>query len=292
MTAEGKTMNRTAARGLLLTLMFSCCAVNAQDSLVFGPVESIARASGQVTILGQTIQFSSGTEMPLVSSSEILSGEHQLLIVAARAKNGRLVALNWSHANARYVAGASQVVVQGVVDSLSIDRAELLVGGLKVYYGDIVSPSASSLTVGDRIVVAGVQPVAGGALWAAKLDRLDISDTREATAVLAQSIRQRAAFSTVGAEAQSITGTGRQRAAGTGKLSITGTGIQSITGTGALSITGTGALSITGTGIHSITGTGTNSITGTGRASITGTGTLSITGTGLRSITGTGAASQ
>jgi hypothetical protein len=282
-------MKRTAAGGILAPLsLLLCCVASADDTVVLGPLEGVSSARSEVTVLGQKVRITSSTHLSGVPPTGVAIGEQQLLVVARSDSAGKLVATDLKVSDSRYFPGATPVIIQGRIDAVANARAEFLINGLTVYFGDIASLPSKQFLAGEHVVVTGVQALPGGALWASSVRNDGAVRSPDGTASLIQSITGTGAFSVSAAELQSITGTGKRSITGTGKLSITGTGIQSITGTGIQSITGTGALSITGTGALSITGTGINSITGTGALSITGTGLNSITGTGTNSITGTG----
>jgi hypothetical protein len=261
---------------------------------MFGPVERLTSSSGEVTVLGHAVGITDATELEGLESIDNLSQGSSALVIAEVRKDGVLSAKEFRVAKLRYVPGASDVYIGGIVSSVNTATAQMVIRGVHIYFGDIVSVQNFSLVPGEHVSVVGRQPSPSGIIWASSIERTaaahGIGDF--ATSLSKQSITG------TGIQLHSITGTGRQL------QSITGTGIskQSITGTGRQkqSITGTGISkqSITGTGVQlqSITGTGRQkqSITGTGisKQSITGTGVQlqSITGTGRQkqSITGTG----
>ncbi len=268
------SIHREVRYAAALILLSSCCNAIAEEVVLFGPVERLSNSSREVSVLGHVVGVDDATELQGLESVDDLSQGNSAFVVAEVRKDGVLSAKELRVAKLRYVPGASDVYIGGVVSSVNTATAHMVIRGVHIYFGDIVSAQNFSLVPGEHISVVGRQPSPSGIIWASGIERTvaahGIGDF--ATGLSEQSITG------TGIQLQSITGTGRQ------KQSITGTGRQkqSITGTGVQlqSITGTGRQkqSITGTGIskQSITGTGVQlqSITGTGRQkqSITGTG--------------------
>ena len=253
-----------------LILLSSCCNATAEEVVMFGPVERLSSSTGEVTVLGHAVGITDATEFEGLESIDNLSQGSSALVIAEVRKDGVLSAKEFRVAKLRYVPGASDVYIGGIVSSVNTATAHMVIRGVHIYFGDIVSAQNFGLVPGEHVSVVGRQPSPSGIIWASSLER---TAAAHGIGDFATSLS-----TGTGVQLQSITGTGRQ------KQSITGTGIskQSITGTGVQlqSITGTGRQkqSITGTGINklSITGTGVRlqSITGTGRQkqSITGTG--------------------
>jgi hypothetical protein len=284
MGASMKIRTELCRKAVLLLAALSAPAF-ATDSIVFGPIESVSIQSGEIAVLGHKFAFGNATSICSTANdgwvSQSVEAGSAAFISGRRDADGSLSATNICFASAAYVAGASDVLVEGIISAFDFNLAIVQIGGASINLGSIADLSATDLSIGARLVVRGRQTTAGGSIWASEISNVAGFDAGQLSSASEQIwSRPSDQSSDSRIQALSITGTGKQ--------SITGTGIQSITGTGKQSITGTGIQSITGTGKQSITGTGIQSITGTGKQSITGTGIQSITGTGTQSITGTG----
>jgi hypothetical protein len=297
---------------LALCLLVACCNSFAGNLVLIGPIERVANSGKELTVLGQLVTLAPSTRTSGVPEIVSVISQDQLVLVSAVLQpDGRYAAKELQTLPARYVPGASEVFIRGVISSVDAQTAKLELNGLSVYFGDLVNAPSLRLREGEHISVVGKQPIPLGSIWASEIETAESDRPPESLwTSIAENYTdtQDQSIGGTGVRQQSITGTGvrLQSITGTGvrQQSITGTGVrlQSITGTGVRqqSITGTGVRlqSITGTGVRqqSITGTGVRlqSITGTGvrQQSITGTGVRlqSITGTGVRqqSITGTG----
>jgi hypothetical protein len=301
------------ARSILaMSFLICCCSSFAGETVLIGPVERVSNSGNELIVLGQQVAVEPSTRVIVAAYG--VSQDQQVVVSALLQSDGRYTASELRPLAARYVPGASEVFIRGVIGAVDVTTATLEINGLSVYFGDLVNAPTSRLRIGEHISVTGKQPVPLGSVWASRIETIDsagyFDEPRKSNIDNSETKKQ----NTTGRDRQqqSITGTGvrQQSITGTGVRlqSITGTGVrqQSITGTGVRlqSITGTGVRqqSITGTGVRlqSITGTGVRqqSITGTGvrLQSITGTGVRqqSITGTGVRlqSITGTGGQRQ
>jgi hypothetical protein len=307
---------------LAISLLIACCNSFAGETVLIGPVERVSDTGNELLVLGQLVVVGPSTRVIGEDVAAYGASHDQQVVVSADLQpDGRYTASELQPLAARYVPGASEIFIRGVIRAVDVTTATLEINGLSVYFGDLVNAPSLRLRIGEQISVTGKQPIPFGSVWASSVETIDsprnfdeqrtlnIDNASEAKKQNTAAIyRQQLSITGTGVRLQSITGTGvrQQSITGTGVRlqSITGTGVrqQSITGTGVRqqSITGTGVRlqSITGTGVRqqSITGTGVRlqSITGTGvrQQSITGTGVRlqSITGTGVRqqSITGTG----
>ena len=122
------------------------------ESAAMGPVESleIIHEGYRLTILGQTF-ITNSTSIPVAEGDYVLaagSGESLDLLMPIGMP---------------YVAGASQVLVRGTVNSIKSFTAELTVGDLAIDYSAHLSIDASfSPKVGAVVEFMGVQPLPGG----------------------------------------------------------------------------------------------------------------------------------
>jgi hypothetical protein len=232
----------------------SCASVAsfAAQTIVVGPVEKVGPNAAAFTVLGQSF----GLPAKSAKTSGLTVGAY-VAVVGDRNSSGALIAASIRILPDAYVAGASQVYLQGAVDRYSSTAGLVQVGDLKILVSQAVSTTPNrSFSAGEAIEVLGTQAVPKGPVWASS--------------------------------AQAIQGTGALAIQGTGALAIQGTGSLAIQGTGADAIQGTGASAIQGTGASAIQGTGKLAIQGTGALAIQGTGSLAIQGTGKLAIQGTG----
>jgi hypothetical protein len=249
-------MNKSNKNLMRLIGLFalSCASVAsfAAQTIVVGPVEKVGPNASAFTVLGQS--FGLPAKAPMANG--LIVGAY-VAVVGDRNSSGTLIAASIKILPDAYVAGASQVYLQGAVDRYSPAAGLVQIGNLKILISQAVSPDPSrSFSAGEAIEVLGTQATAKGPVWA----------------ISAQAIQ--------GTGALAIQGTGALAIQGTGSLAIQGTGTEAIQGTGASAIQGTGALAIQGTGKLAIQGTGTLAIQGTGSLAIQGTGKQAIQGTG------------
>jgi len=215
----------------------------AAQTVVVGPVEKVG-SDAALTVLGQNFQLPAKAP----KTKGLVVGAY-VAVIGDRKSSGALIAASIKILPDAYVAGASQVYLQGTVDRYSSAAGLVQIGNLKILISQAVSMDPNhSFSAGEEIEVLGTQAVPKGSVWASS----------------AQAIQ------------------------GTGALAIQGTGALAIQGTGSLAIQGTGAEAIQGTGALAIQGTGNLAIQGTGALAIQGTGSLAIQGTGKRAIQGTG----
>lgn len=244
----------------LFALSCAAFASNAAQTIVIGPVEKVASRATSFTVLGQS--FSSTAQAEKTAG---LSVGAYVVVIGNRDSGGMLVATSVRLLPDPYVAGASQVYLQGAIDRYSAAAGLVQIGELKALVSQALSAeSAGSFSTGDVIELVGTQAVSRGPVWATGVRAIQ------------------------GTGANAIQGTGALAIQGTGALAIQGTGVNAIQGTGALAIQGTGALAIQGTGALAIQGTGAQAFQGTGKLAIQGTGALAIQGTGALAIQGTG----
>ncbi len=288
-----------------------CANASADNVIAVGPVERVSVDGSVVQVLGQVFKIRSshsieGRAEYSDTSLNLRLGAY-LYIEGERSADGSLVASSFLVDESPYVAGASEVLLAGIVSKFDQLTGLATIGSAQIYVSDASVEVATPISVGATITVVGYQANPRQQIWATQIDSNEPISILE-TGIDSLSIQGtgKQSIQGTGVKSLSIQGTGKQSIQGTGvkSLSIQGTGKQSIQGTGAnsLSIQGTGkqsiqgtgvkSLSIQGTGKQSIQGTGANSLSiqGTGKQSIQGTGanSLSIQGTGKQSIQGTG----
>ena len=252
----------------IFALSCASFASGAAQTIVVGPVESVANYAATFTVLGQNFALPTKAAKP----SGLSVGAY-VVVTGDRNAAGALVATSVKVLPDAYVAGASEVYLLGTVDRSAPSAGLVQIGGLKILVSQALSANSNrSFAVGDEIEVLGTQALSKGAVWAT------VAQAIQGTGV--QAIQGTGALAIQGTGALAIQGTGVQAIQGTGVQAIQGTGVQAIQGTGALAIQGTGALAIQGTGKLAIQGTGALAIQGTGAQAIQGTGKRAIQGTG------------
>jgi len=137
--------------------------------LAVGPVESIDLVGGAVTVLGQRFTVSSTSMVRSASSTvDLRSLATGIYAAAAGEWSGEVLQLKELRlSSVPYVAGASRVVLRGLVKSVDQKRGQAQVGNAVVDYtaalanGSGYQPSAESI-----LETLGVQPAFQGAVLA------------------------------------------------------------------------------------------------------------------------------
>jgi Domain of unknown function (DUF5666) len=218
----------------------------AAAALAVGAIEQIDLHSSSVVVLGQRFRVGPGT---LVTSQASYPNRVSLASVPRDALvwvDGQADATGATHVDALVilpesnVPGASQLVVTGVVSSVSSD-GRIRVGQLNIDITTTLSSSGPQISVGDFVEVSGTQPLSQSVF-------------------LAQSATRAQGVGGTGANALGVGGTGKV-ALGVGGTGATALGVGG-TGKVALGLGGTGAsaMGVGGTGASAlgVGGTGTN----------------------------------
>ena len=232
---------------LASALFVASIAATAQPTQIVGPIDALLAAEGKVQVIGQTLTIGPATQIAARgrlysgSSASALLAAGRFVSVEAEQNPDSLTARFISVLNAEYVPGSTAAYVSGRVDAISSSNGTAQIGNLIVDISAVAPEVVSSITVGSKIEVIGIQPVARGPLVSAEI------------------------ISIGGSGIESIGGSGIQSIGGSGIQSIGGSGIQSIGGSGVQSIGGSGTLSIGGSGVQRVAaGTESLSIGGSG----------------------------
>jgi len=189
----------------------------AQDSkgselLLIGPVEHVDARQGVAIVLGQRVHSPSVKRLQTGDAVQVfgtLQADGQIIASRIDRESG-------------YVAGATPVLLTGIVTAVDTSIGQVQVGNLAVDYTALLAGDpAVRPEVGSRIQLTGVQPIVGGLFLA-----------------------------------EGISGSGVQGISGSGVQGISGSGIQGISGSGVQGISGSGIQGISGSGVQGISGSG------------------------------------
>jgi len=216
--------------------------------LAVGAVDRVDLKTSSVVVLGQQFQVGAGTLVTTeasyprpVSLADV--PQNALVLVEGEEKTSGAVSVDAVIVLPEsYVPGASQLLLTGVVSSVSSD-GQIHVGNLKVDITPTLTSNSTPIAVGDLVEITGTQPATQGVL-------------------LAQSLVRAAGVGGTGNVALGVGGTGKVTTLGVGG---TGKAVAGVGGTGnvALGVGGTGnvtTLGVGGTGKFTALGVG-----GTGR---------------------------
>jgi hypothetical protein len=139
---------------LLLASRDELSKVATSDLLLLGPVDAVDQSAKQLVVLGQKVVLQ-GRASPVAVGN----------IVEVRGSigtDGTIRATSVSVNNSDFVAGASRFLLTGVVSRADASRGLAQVGGLSVdYTPSLHSFDAAAINVGKRVVLTGIQPIAG-----------------------------------------------------------------------------------------------------------------------------------
>ena len=128
-------------------------SVSGAPSLVLvGPVEAVNASRGLVVVLGQSI---------LTSEASQLSVGDTVSVIGNVKANGNVEAKAVQKAGL-YVAGATQVLLTGVVQKADNSVGRAVVNGVSVDLTPLMASGAVSLNAGDTVEIEGTQPANGG----------------------------------------------------------------------------------------------------------------------------------
>ena len=154
-----KTLLNYAGASVLLASVGIALAAQASDEaslLVVGPVEAVIPKEQAAIVLGQKV---------LLKSQEKLTVGETAMIFGKFGANGVVVASDVRH-QGPYVAGATTVLLTGVVQKSDASVGHAQVSGLAVDLTPAMSSGAVSAAVGSTVQVIGIQPGVGGLVLA------------------------------------------------------------------------------------------------------------------------------
>ena len=211
----------------------------AQQSAALGPVEAFSPTSATIRVLGHSFQVDSATKIAvngrpvsLIQSIRLLTAGQQVYVEGSKAGDS-VIATKIDVVSRPYVAGSTSVSILGLVTAISAAEGTITLGALVVDTTTVAPELSATLSLGDSVLVSGIQPAIGGVL------------------VLPTGFQ--------------VFAKGRQSVGGSGIQSVGGSGIQSVGGSGIQSVGGSGIQSVGGSGIQSVGGSGIQSVGGSGR---------------------------
>jgi hypothetical protein len=223
---------------------------NSSQLLLVGPVDALLARENAIVVLGQKIQVSAG--------SSFVAGD--LVAVYGRFENARL-SVSRIERSGPYVAGATAVLLTGVVQKLHTSVGRAVVSGVSVDLTSLVSTDGSQVApaLGSIVQIAGIQPVKGGV-------------------VLVDGIN--------GGAAEGISGGASKGISGGASKGISGGASQGISGGAAQGISGGAAQGISGGALKGISGGASKGISGGASKGISGGASLGISGGAAQGISG------
>ena len=149
---------RTGACALSAAVGFALAAHAADQTalLVVGPVEAVIPQQQAAVILGQRV---------LLKASDALTVGETAAVFGTLGANGTVVASQVRHQGA-YVAGATTVLLTGIVQKSEASVGHAQVGGLAVDLTPAMSSGSVSAAIGSVVQVVGIQPGFGGVVLA------------------------------------------------------------------------------------------------------------------------------
>ena len=136
--------------------LYSAQPSNELSLLVVGPVDSKNAKEQTAIVLGQKI--------PLSAIGHMNVGE-TAAVFGKVATNGTLVT-SVIRDQGRYVAGATSVLLTGVLEKNDLLTGRAVIGGVTVDVTPTMADGPFSAAVGSTIQVVGIQPNAGGVILA------------------------------------------------------------------------------------------------------------------------------
>jgi hypothetical protein len=266
----------------------------AQHSAALGPVEGFSPASSTIYVLGQPFKVDAATKIavdgrpiPLIQGLRRLTAGQLVYIEGSKAE--ALVSATRIEVVARpYVAGSSSVSVLGLITAISAREGTITLSGLVVDTTTIAPELSGVLSLGDTVLVSGIQPASGGVLVLPTDFQVVQGGRQSVGGSGVQSVGGSGIHSVGGSGIQSVGGSGIHSVGGSGIQSVGGSGIQSVGGSGIQSVGGSGIQSVGGSGIQSVGGSGVQSVGGSGIQSVGGSGIQSVGGSGIQSVGGSG----
>ena len=248
-------------------------AVDESSLLVIGPVDIILPKEHAAVILGQKV---------FLKSPELLTIGETAVVFGKLGPNGAVVASDVRH-QGPYVAGATKVLLTGIVHKSDASVGHAQVGGITVDLTPAMAFGPVSATVGDIVQVVGIQPSSNGLILAN-----GISGSGKTINGISGSGKTVNGISGSGLTVNGISGSGKtvNGISGSGKTvnGISGSGltVNGISGSG-LTVNG---ISGSGKTVNGISGSGktVNGISGSGK-SING---ISGSGKTVNGISGSG----
>ena len=250
-----------AGASALLASVGIALAAQASDEpslLVIGPVEAVIPKERAAIVLGQKV---------LLNSQDNLTVGETAMVFGKFGANGVVLAADVRH-QGQYVAGATTVLLTGVVQKSDAFVGRAQVGGLTVDLTPAMAFGGVSAAVGTTLQVVGTQPASGGLVLANGISGSGLTTNGISGSGLATNGISGSGHATTqgisgsGLVTNGISGSGRAVTQG---ISGSGVATNGISGSGHASTQG-----ISGSGLA------TNGISGSGRAV-----TLGISGSGF-----------
>ena len=123
------------------------------DALVLvGPVEAVYAGKGFAIVLGQKVEFSNAGQLSVGETVSVIGHVNADGSVSAKSvQKGSL-----------YVAGATPVLLTGVVQKVNASVGTAVVSGLTVDLTALMANGAVSVAKGSTVTLSGIQPLNGG----------------------------------------------------------------------------------------------------------------------------------
>lgn len=133
----------------------------AADSLVFlGPVQSFDFAESSVTVLGRKLLIPASNLTADVIQA-LCSGDAQLAVLGRLTPSGSLKGGQVRVLANKYVAGASPIVVSGVLKAIDQAFGRARIGNVLVDFTAVLADNQALPAIGSVIVAVGIEAQAG-----------------------------------------------------------------------------------------------------------------------------------
>ena len=193
--------NLVLIKGLVAALV--CAAAQAEDTSVLGPVEAVSANGSFVTVLGQTCL------LPANRSGSSVSVGQYVFVSGQRRASGEIDATKIQGAKVRYVPGASEVFLTGVISEADSSIAIVKIGGANIYIAEATFVFAPNVGVGDSVEIAGSQAQPLGPIWATEIRVLSSAQGIQGTGASTSGI-QGTGISTSGIQGTGVSTSGIQ----------------------------------------------------------------------------------
>ena len=127
-------------------------ASSAPTLVLVGPVEAVNARQGIAIVLGQKV---------LTAATANLSIGETVSVFGTVRNDGSVVAANIEN-DGLYVAGATQILLTGVVQNVDESVGRAVISGVSVDLTALMANGPVSLTKGSTVELAGTQPLSGG----------------------------------------------------------------------------------------------------------------------------------
>jgi hypothetical protein len=173
-------------------------AKEAPSLVLVGPVEAVSASRGLIVVLGQIVVTAEASQLTVGESVSVIGNVKP---------NGSVEATAVQKAGL-YVAGATQVLLTGVVQKVDNSVGHAVINGVPVDLTPLMSNGAVSLTAGSTVEIEGTQPANGGVVLVSGITGGALTQGITGGAVATQGITGGALTSgiTGGALTQGITG--------------------------------------------------------------------------------------